>query len=181
MSQKCLVRLRSLLQIILFFIRKSRPAANNNIRPTRGYKLTLNNLRSWYGEKVPIYKPLVERLENLVREILDKEAIEYVHIEARLKEFESFKKKIVRKGYRKPEEITDLAGVMIVGSVLSNAELISKKIKSGKEFQIDWDKSEDHFIKLAEDRVGYRGKNYVAIFREGRHLETPMIIRSLKI
>jgi ppGpp synthetase/RelA/SpoT-type nucleotidyltranferase len=115
----------------------------------------LNNLRSWYGEKVPIYKPLVERLENLVREILDKEAIEYVHIEARLKEFESFKKKIVRKGYRKPEEITDLAGVMIVGSVLSNAELISKKIKSGKEFQIDWDKSEDHFIKLAEDRVGY--------------------------
>ena len=54
---------------------------------------------------------------------------------------------------------------MIVGSVLSNAELISKKIKSGKEFQIDWDKSEDHFIKLAEE-VGYRGKNYVAIFRE---------------
>jgi ppGpp synthetase/RelA/SpoT-type nucleotidyltranferase len=55
---------------------------------------------------------------------------------------------------------------MIVGSVLSDAELISKKIKSGKEFQIDWDKSEDHFIKLAEDKVGYRGKNYVAIFQE---------------
>jgi putative GTP pyrophosphokinase len=98
--------------------------------------------------------------------MLDKEAIEYIHIEARLKEFESFKKKKVRKGYRNPEEVTDLAGVMIVGSVLSNAELISKKIKSGKEFQIDWDKSEDHLIKLAEDRVGYRGKNYVAIFQE---------------
>jgi putative GTP pyrophosphokinase len=126
----------------------------------------LNNLKSWYDEKVPIYRPLVERLENLVKEILDKEAIEYVHIEARLKKFKSFKEKIVRKKYRKPEEVTDLAGVMIVGSVLSNAELISKKIKSGKEFRIDWDKSEDHLIKLAEDRVGYRGKNYVAIFRE---------------
>jgi putative GTP pyrophosphokinase len=127
---------------------------------------TLNNLRSWYKEKVLIYKPLVERLENLCRGILDKEAIDYVHIEARLKEFESFEKKLVRKGYRKPEEVTDLAGVMIVGSVLSNAELISKKIKSGKEFQIDWNKSEDHLIKLAEDRVGYRGKNYVAVSRE---------------
>jgi ppGpp synthetase/RelA/SpoT-type nucleotidyltranferase len=126
----------------------------------------LNNLRSWYDEKVPIYKPLVERLRNLVREILDKEAIEYVHIEARLKEFDSFEKKIVRKRYGGPEEVTDLAGVMIVGSVLSNAELISRKIKSGKVFQIDWDKSEDHLIKLAEDRVGYRGKNYVAMFRE---------------
>jgi ppGpp synthetase/RelA/SpoT-type nucleotidyltranferase len=90
----------------------------------------------------------------------------YVHIETRLKEFKSFKDKIVRNGYRRPEEVTDLAGVMIVGSVLSNAELISKKIKSGKEFQIDWDNSEDHLIKLAEDRVGYRGKNYVAIFRD---------------
>lgn len=53
---------------------------------------------------------------------------------------------------------------MIVGSVLSNAELISKVIKSN--FKIDWDNSQDQFIKLAEDRVGYRGKNYVAIFRE---------------
>jgi putative GTP pyrophosphokinase len=82
----------------------------------------LNNLKLWYNERVPIYKPLVERLENLVKEILDKEAIEYVHIEARLKEFKSFEEKILRKGYHKPEEVTDLAGVMIVGSVLSNAE-----------------------------------------------------------
>jgi len=126
----------------------------------------LNSLRSWYDEKVPIYKPLVEKLENICREILNKEAIDYVLIEARLKDFESFEKKLVRKGYRNPEEVADLAGVMIVGSVLSNAELISKKIKSGKEFQIDWDKSEDHAIKLAEDRVGYRGKNYVSVFRE---------------
>jgi ppGpp synthetase/RelA/SpoT-type nucleotidyltranferase len=125
----------------------------------------LNKLKSWYDERVPVYNALVEKLENLVKEILDKEAIEYVHIEARLKRFDSFEKKIVTKPYSKPEEVTDLAGVMIVGSVLSNAELISTKIKSGKEFQIDWDESEDHLIKLAEDRVGYRGKNYVAIFR----------------
>jgi putative GTP pyrophosphokinase len=125
----------------------------------------LNNLNSWYDEKVPIYKPLVEKLENLCGEILEKEAIDYVHIEARLKKFKSFEEKLIRKGYRKPEEVTDLAGVMIVGSVLSNAELISKKIKSAKEFQIDWDNSEDHSIKLAEDRVGYRGKNYLAVLR----------------
>jgi ppGpp synthetase/RelA/SpoT-type nucleotidyltranferase len=132
----------------------------------------LNNLRSWYNEKVRIYKLLVKRLESICREILDKEAIEYIRIEARLKEFESVEKKFVRKGYRKPEEVTDLAGVMIVGSVLSNAELISKKIKSGKEFQIDWDKSEDHSINLAEDRVGYRGKNYIAVFREEAFVNT---------
>jgi putative GTP pyrophosphokinase len=126
----------------------------------------LNNLRSWYDERAPIYKELVETLENLVREILDREGIEYVHVEARLKKFDSFEKKIVINRYRSPDEVEDLAGVMIVGSVLSNAELISKKIKSGKEFQIDWDKSVDHKIKLADDRVGYRGKNYVAIFRD---------------
>lgn len=102
----------------------------------------------------------------MVKEILDKEAIEYVHIEARLKKFDSFEEKIVTKPYSKPEEVTDLAGVMIVGSVLSNAELISKIIKRGKEFKIDWKNSQDHFIKLAEDRMGYRGKNYAAIFRE---------------
>ena len=82
----------------------------------------MNNLRSWYDERVPIYKPLVESIENKCREILDKEAIHYIQIEARLKTFDSFEKKVIRKGYRKPEEVTDLAGVMIVGSVLSNAE-----------------------------------------------------------
>jgi hypothetical protein len=53
----------------------------------------LNNLRSWYDEKVPIYKPLVERLESLVREILDKEAIEFVHIKARLKNLKVLKRR----------------------------------------------------------------------------------------
>ena len=130
----------------------------------------MNNLRSWYDERAPIYKALVESLENLVKEILDNEGIEYVHIEARLKEFDSFEKKIVRKQYRSPEEVLDLAGVMIVGSVLSNAELISKVIESN--FRIDWDNSQDHLNKLAEDRFGYRGKNYVAIFRERAFRDT---------
>ena len=43
---------------------------------------------------------------------------------------------------------------------------LCKKIISDKEFQIDWNNSQDHSINLAEDRVGYRGKNYVAVFRE---------------
>lgn len=52
------------------------------------------------------------------------------------------------------------------------SELISKIIKRGKEFKIDWNNSQDHFIKLAENKMGYRGKNYVAIFREEAFRDT---------
>jgi putative GTP pyrophosphokinase len=126
----------------------------------------LEGLRSWYDRNVPIYGPLTEYLERLLKEILDNEAIEYVHIESRIKKFVSLKRKIEDKGYHKPEQVTDFAGAMIVGSALSNVELISKVIERGKEFEIDWDNSLDHSIRLAEDRVGYRGKNYVATFRK---------------
>jgi putative GTP pyrophosphokinase len=97
---------------------------------------------------------------------MDKEGVKYVLIKSRLKEFKRFEEKMIRKRYDKPEDIKDLAGIMIVASVLSNAELISKIIKREKEFEIDWDNSVDHSIRLAEDRVGYRGKNYVGKVRE---------------
>jgi ppGpp synthetase/RelA/SpoT-type nucleotidyltranferase len=114
----------------------------------------LKDLRSWYNRNESTYKALTQSLKELITKILDKEAVEYVLIEARLKKFESFEMKMVRKGYNNPDQVTDFAGVMIVGSVLSNAELISKVIKRGKEFEIDWDNSQDHSIKLAENRVG---------------------------
>ena len=60
------------------------------------------------------------------------------------------------------------------------SELISKIIKRGKEFKIDWNNSQDHFIKLAENKMGYEGK-IMSLYFEKRHLEIPMSIRSLKI
>lgn len=126
----------------------------------------MEDLRSGYDRNYSFYKPITEYLENLLKEILDNEAVEYVHIESRVKKFNSFKRKIEENGYRNPEQVTDFAGAMIVGSVISNVELISMMIERGKEFEIDWDNSLDHSIRLAEDRVGYRGKNYVAIFRK---------------
>lgn len=97
----------------------------------------MEDLGSWYDRNYSFYKPITEYLENLLKEILDNEAVEYVHIESRVKKFNSFKRKIEDKGYHNPEQVIDFAGAMIVASVLSNAELISNVIKRGKEFKID--------------------------------------------
>jgi putative GTP pyrophosphokinase len=130
------------------------------------------DLRSWYDEKAPIYTLLAQRTEKLIKEILHKEAVTYVLIQSRVKELKSFEEKMLRKKYKDPDEMTDLAGIIIVGSVISDAELISKIIKREKEFKIDWNNSLDPSIRLAEDRVGHRGKNYVATFREDQFKNT---------
>jgi len=127
---------------------------------------SLNDLKAWYDRNAAIYRPLPAILEKMIKGILDKEAVECILIQARLKTFESFEEKIVRNHSDNPEKVRDMVGVMIVGSVLSNAELISRVVKRNKEFEIDWDNSEDHSIKLAKDRVGYRGKNYLTKFRK---------------
>jgi putative GTP pyrophosphokinase len=88
-----------------------------------------------------------------------REEIQCYKIESRVKEFGRFVRKMREKKYSSPEEMTDVVGLRIVGFVPSDINTLSGIVE--RNFSIDWDNSRDSIKELAEDRVGYRAKNYV--------------------
>jgi putative GTP pyrophosphokinase len=125
--------------------------------------------RQWYEAKHKTYDGLRKLVEELLVRILDEEGLkkgdEYILIDSRLKEADSFQKKTetIERGQRKycsPTDITDIAGIRIVASILSDRKKLFSLIE--RHFSIDHDKTVDEQKRLGEDRIGYRSKNYVA-------------------
>ena len=114
----------------------------------------------WYDCNANIYKSLTEKVRNIICEILDDEKIPVHNVTIRIKTKDSFLEKITRKNYKNPEiDITDLAGIRIVGYVDSDIKKISTIIQN--EFKIDKENSLDKSKLLGEDKVGYKSTNSV--------------------
>ena len=101
--------------------------------------------------------------------MLNKEGMEkgsdYVFVGLELKSKTSFERKLrtIENGslkYSKPEEITDIAGIRIVGYVLADIKPISTLVE--RYFRIDRKKSVDKATKLGKSKVGIRSKHYIA-------------------
>lgn len=119
---------------------------------------------AWYQENEELHQLLAKRAENVLQTALSNEAIRYSIIRSRVKTFESFIEKMERMKYAKPREMTDLVGIMVVRFIPSDTKMLSG-IVEGK-FNVDWENTKDSSKELAEDRVGYRGKNYVVTLKE---------------
>jgi len=119
----------------------------------------LSTHEKWYYDRLQNHQLLARRAENFLKSVLSREEIQYYKIESRAKEFEKFVRKMREKKYSSPEEMTDVVGLRIVGFVPSDVNALSGIVE--RNFNIDWDNSRDSIKELAEDRVGYRAKNYV--------------------
>ena len=125
--------------------------------------------QEWYDDNKELYDSLRQAVENLVQDKLDSQGLmkgsDYVFIESRLKDKYRFIKKMNNKdkdGKRKcanPKEITDIAGIRIVGYILPDLEPISVVVK--RFFAVDMERSVDKFKQLGESQVGIRSRNYI--------------------
>jgi putative GTP pyrophosphokinase len=131
--------------------------------------LRVSSCGDWYESHREIYDSLRERVEEFLDSMLNKEGMEkgsdYVFVGSRLKSKTSFERKLrtIENGslkYSKPEEITDIAGIRIVGYVLADIKPISTLVE--RYFRIDRKKSVDKATKLGKSKVGIRSKHYIA-------------------
>ena len=120
-----------------------------------------------YIEIRPVYKNLSNKLFLLIEEVLELNKVNYHAITYRAKTIESFSEKAKKPKYDDPlNQLTDLAGVRIIGYVESDVNKIAKLIED--LFDIDAENSLDKSSELGVDKVGYKSVHYVGSFSKAR-------------
>jgi len=109
-----------------------------------------------YKAVYPTYVQFTQRLDDLLKGLLEAENIKYDKIEARAKTIDSFEEKISRPGktYSDPlSEITDLSGLRVILYYSEDVEKVIKLLK--REFKINETLSVDKKSELKPDQLGY--------------------------
>jgi len=126
-------------------------------------KLNKENVKKTYEDLNPRLDKLAERLKSALETLLSRAQILPQSILPRIKTFESFWDKIVRKGYTDPfGQTTDLCGIRIVAFFRSELEKIHSVIE--EEFIVH--KTEDKEELQDPDYFGYRDVQYVVSVKE---------------
>lgn len=121
----------------------------------------------WYEENRTRYASLATKVENIIRENLEQDNIQYHSITSRGKDVESFSRKAESEKYSEPvKEIKDMAGVRVITYLESDVQKVADIIE--KLFDIDKENSVDQSQLLGSDRLGYRSVHYVAKFDRAR-------------
>lgn len=108
----------------------------------------------------PTYKKLAEKVGLIIEELLELNDINFHAVTYRAKTIESFSEKIKKPKYKNPlDQLTDLAGIRIIGYVEDDVIEISKIIENS--FDVDPDNSMDKSEDLGVDKVGYKSVHYV--------------------
>jgi putative GTP pyrophosphokinase len=128
-----------------------------------GSRLTANHL--WYNQHIDLYREFTKKVEDLIKDLLNEQRINYHTINSRTKEFKSFRQKLAGKQYNNPKEMTDLAGVRVIGYILSDIQNISDIIED--HFEIDWQRSGNRPESEEENR-GYKSRHLIASVPEER-------------
>jgi putative GTP pyrophosphokinase len=121
----------------------------------------------WYQSQRPLYEQLAQKVEAVIREVLDDQKGQYHSITSRPKEVDSFAAKAAKEEYADPKkQIKDMAGVRVIAYVDSQAGQIAEVVEG--LFDIDPEHSGDTSVRLGVDKVGYRATHYVARFSKDR-------------
>jgi ppGpp synthetase/RelA/SpoT-type nucleotidyltranferase len=121
----------------------------------------------WYIQNKVIYEALCERVESIIKEVLDLEKINYHSVTSRAKSIESYKLKASKPKYRDPcSEIMDMAGLRVITYTDSDAKRVFEVIKS--TFELYPTLSSDKTEELGVDKVGYRSLDCIATLGKER-------------
>jgi GTP pyrophosphokinase len=106
------------------------------------------------------YVDFAKRLHRLIVDLLDRASLDAIQVDFRVKTIESFREKILRKGYQDPmTQTTDLIGLRIVAYYLEDVEQIGQLIS--KEFHVHSEYSVKKAAELDTDQFGYRSDHYI--------------------
>ena len=121
----------------------------------------------WYSEKRGTYRLLTRKVESIMRDVLESNAVNYHSITGRAKTIESFKEKASSGRYADPRtEIKDMAGVRVITFTDWEAREVTRIVE--ETFEISPENSIDKAEELGVDRVGYRSVHFVANLGEDR-------------
>ena len=123
------------------------------------------NFREWYDQRKPTYTSLLAVVKPLLETLVSNNEVHYMVIQGRVKEYDSFVRKILRKDIDNPEEINDLLGLRVICFILSDTKKVNEVIE--KNFSVvvkKDDKTEAH----GSDRFGYRSVHYIISISKDR-------------
>jgi putative GTP pyrophosphokinase len=121
----------------------------------------------WYKKNRIFYQTLANKVEVIVRELLELNKINYHSVTSRAKTTMGYLKKASKEKYKDPRsEIMDMAGIRVTTYTDSEAKMAAKIIK--RSFEVNPKFSVDKTEELGVDKVGYRGIHYVANLGEQR-------------
>lgn len=122
-----------------------------------------------YRTRHNVYESYARRLKSLIIDLLQNNEIDFIQVESRTKTVDSFEDKLVRKGakYKNPlSDITDLVGIRVITYYQEDVERIGALLKA--EFDIDDELSVDKSTVLQPNEFGYASNHYVASLSEKR-------------
>jgi GTP pyrophosphokinase len=141
----------------------------------------VDDYKEWYDNNSQLYDDLRIVVQDLIQNILVKEGLEegseYALVDSRLKKYKSFNTKMYREDengkrkYSNPTQLTDLAGIRIVGHILSDVDTLCLLIE--RFFEIDNENTVRPSTRLGKSQVGYRSINYVAQIHSDSLIKNP--------
>lgn len=128
------------------------------------------NIEEWYDQNKLLYEDFVGRVEDLLKTLLRQAGIPYHSVNGRLKERASCVEKCVRKEYKTPEQMMDLAGLRIITHTTAEVQRVCEVIE--REFQVDAENSGNKAQDMGVDKVGYLSVHYI-VQMSPKRLELP--------
>ncbi len=108
-----------------------------------------------FEQRRPLYELFAHKIASTVSEILLARRLNFQTVTSRAKTVDSVRQKILHKAYDDPlAQMTDLAGVRVIGYVESDLQRIRQAIEAS--FEVDVGRSLDKSSTLGTNQVGYR-------------------------
>ena len=120
-----------------------------------------SQLLAEYERRRPAFDRSTQRLEQLVRELVQAANIRVHSVASRAKKVESLRAKLAEnpEGYSSLAELTDLCGVRVITYFADEVDQVARVIDD--EFIVDADASVDRRAVLDPERFGYASLHYV--------------------
>jgi ppGpp synthetase/RelA/SpoT-type nucleotidyltranferase len=128
----------------------------------------VNTLLEQYRLALPHYEAFADRVEHLIRTLLDFYGVRFHTLTTRVKDVKSLQGKLLRPGkrYENLRQVTDLVGVRIITHYVHEVDVIGSVIE--REFSIDPANSVDKRQLEEHDRFGYASLHKVCGLSDSR-------------
>ena len=129
-----------------------------------------------YRQQLPQLEQLIEQASDLLFNALGEQHIQINAFERRIKDEESLRGKLEKKGYKYKTiyDVTDLVGIRVVTYYTDDVDKVAAIAK--RTFDVDWRNSVDK-RKHQLDSFGYLSLHYICFMKEGPLRKIPFEIQ----